>query len=295
MKCVDGEDYSFSDLFKNVTYIGDSAFTGCDKLEIGDLVLGSKVKSIGRSAFMWCDSITSLYIPDTVTYIGSGAFAYCPNIKKAEIHANIDKESRTSGWLYGAKSMEELIVPSFTFVYEDIIGDVFDYGARSIPDGLTKVTVLSGDTIPENAFNDFRNVTDLELPSELISVGQHATHDMIALKNVYYGGPDEIWKGITEHALETENEPLYNAKRVIPAVEEHIYGDANGDGEIDMSDAVLIMQALANPNKYGVNGTDPSHITSEGFKYADTDGNGLTVNDAQRIQLYLLGKLKVLG
>ena len=71
-------------------------------------------------------------------------------------------------------------------------------------------------------------------------------------------------------------------------------GDANGDGQLDMSDIVLIMQALANPNKYGVNGTDPRHITSEGSKCADTDGDGLTVNDAQRIQLYLLGKLKSL-
>ncbi|WP_303838132.1 hypothetical protein [Ruminococcus flavefaciens] len=56
-----------------------------------------------------------------------------------------------------------------------------------------------------------------------------------------------------------------------------------------MSDVVLIMQALANPNKYGVNGTEPSHITSEGSKCADTDGNGLTVSDALRIQQYLLG------
>jgi hypothetical protein len=56
-----------------------------------------------------------------------------------------------------------------------------------------------------------------------------------------------------------------------------------------MSDVVLIMQALANPNKYGVNGTNQSHIASEGGEYADTGGNGLTVSDALRIQQYLLG------
>ena len=61
-----------------------------------------------------------------------------------------------------------------------------------------------------------------------------------------------------------------------------------------MSDVVLIMQALANPNKYGTNGTSPTHITVEDFKYADTDGNGLTVNDALRIQKYLLGLIKSL-
>jgi hypothetical protein len=71
--------------------------------------------------------------------------------------------------------------------------------------------------------------------------------------------------------------------------QEYIYGDANIDGEIDMSDVVLIMQALANPNRYGVDGTDDGHITEEGFEYADADGDGLTVNDALRIQQYLLG------
>jgi hypothetical protein len=50
------------------------------------------------------------------------------------------------------------------------------------------------------------------------------------------------------------------------------------------------MQALANPNKYGVNGTDSKHITLEGAANADVDktSEGLTSNDALRIQKYLL-------
>ena len=74
------------------------------------------------------------------------------------------------------------------------------------------------------------------------------------------------------------------------------YGDANCDGEIDMSDAVLIMQALANPNKYGINGSDSKHITEKGEKNADVDITikGVTTNDALRIQEYLLGKLTTL-
>ena len=56
-----------------------------------------------------------------------------------------------------------------------------------------------------------------------------------------------------------------------------------------MSDAVLIMQALANPNKYGVNGKDEKRITSQGVKNADVSGNdGMTTGDAVVIQKYLL-------
>ena len=57
-----------------------------------------------------------------------------------------------------------------------------------------------------------------------------------------------------------------------------------------MSDIVLIMQALANPNKYGENGTAAVHLTEQGKLNADMDGNGLTVGDAQAIQNKLLGK-----
>ena len=69
-----------------------------------------------------------------------------------------------------------------------------------------------------------------------------------------------------------------------------LYGDANCDGSIDMGDAVLIMQSLANPNKYGVNGSDELHITSKGLANADVSdiGDGVTTGDAQAIQAFLL-------
>ena len=83
----------------------------------------------------------------------------------------------------------------------------------------------------------------------------------------------------------------------LPTVESNssdmLAGDVNCDGGIDMSDAVLIMQALANPNKYGLNGTAPVHLTERGAKNGDVEGggNGITANDALQIQKYLLGQL----
>ena len=74
-----------------------------------------------------------------------------------------------------------------------------------------------------------------------------------------------------------------------------IPGDANLDKKVDMSDAVLIMQALANPNKYGTSGTDSMHITYEGAANADVEGdNGLTTNDALTIHKYLLKLIETL-
>lgn len=66
-------------------------------------------------------------------------------------------------------------------------------------------------------------------------------------------------------------------------------GDANCDNSVDMSDVVLIMQFLANPDKYGIEGTDPNHITNSGLRNADQNGDGVTVEDALILQKKLLG------
>ena len=57
-------------------------------------------------------------------------------------------------------------------------------------------------------------------------------------------------------------------------------GDANCDEDMNMSDAVLIMQSIANPSKYS--------ITAQGNFNADTDGDGITNSDALAIQKKLL-------
>ena len=61
---------------------------------------------------------------------------------------------------------------------------------------------------------------------------------------------------------------------------DNVKGDANCDGTVDMSDAVLIMQTIANPSKY--------KLTEEGKANADMDGDGITNSDALAIQKKLL-------
>lgn len=60
-------------------------------------------------------------------------------------------------------------------------------------------------------------------------------------------------------------------------------GDANCSGIVDVSDAVMIMQSLANPSKYKL--TDQGRINAD----VTGDGDGVTSLDAQFIQRYCLG------
>ena len=66
------------------------------------------------------------------------------------------------------------------------------------------------------------------------------------------------------------------------------WGDANNDGTTELADAIFIMQALANPNKYS--------LTAQGKYNGDVyeAGEGITANDALAIQKKLLGLINTL-
>ena len=73
----------------------------------------------------------------------------------------------------------------------------------------------------------------------------------------------------------------YNGRSSAPILVDGLDGDANVDGSTNLSDAVTVMQSIANPDKY--------NVSAQGSKNADTDGNGITNADALNIQKQLLG------
>ena len=106
-----------------------------------------------------------------------------------------------------------------------------------------------------------------------------------------------VWNAATEKAIDQPYTiDSCEVKYLMGGALEAVWGDANCDNTVDMSDVVLIMQALANPNKYGLEGTEKTHITEIGWNWADVDlsSKGVTANDALRIQEYLLKKIDTL-
>ena len=67
-----------------------------------------------------------------------------------------------------------------------------------------------------------------------------------------------------------------------------LWGDANCDGKVDISDAVLVMQSQANPSKYS--------LSAQGKANADVNknGDGITSADALSIQKFKLALIKEL-
>ena len=71
------------------------------------------------------------------------------------------------------------------------------------------------------------------------------------------------------------------------AVSDNLKGDANCDNDVSLADAVLILQSIANPDKYT--------LSEQGRINADVIGNeGVTATDALQIQMFEAGIIKEL-
>lgn len=95
---------------------------------------------------------------------------------------------------------------------------------------------------------------------------------MTSISTVIYNGTENDWKQVTFSGYDDT---------ICKAMFTYLvnYGDANEDGKVNMSDAVLIMQSISNPSEYTV--------TEDGIANSDIvdRGDNLTINDALAIQM----------
>ena len=150
---------------------------------------------------------------------------------------------------------------------------------------LEKLAAFDPSELTDDTYIDYLLKNDSEL---VFRIGENRQDDpteyykavkYLADNNIGYRIPSTI----TELAVLKAEVFYCNRPCLINGME----GDANADGQLDMSDAVMIMQSLANPNKYGVKAA--KGITAQGIKNGDADNNGLTTNDALEVQKKLLG------
>lgn len=98
---------------------------------------------------------------------------------------------------------------------------------------------------------------------------------------IIYG---EISDG-TDPKPTTSTKPTTKPTETSSGTGEILYGDANCDKSVDVSDAVFIMQTLSNPNDY--------KLSEQGKKNADVvGGDGVTAKDALAIQMIGINLIK---
>lgn len=155
-----------------ITEIPEEAFYGC-ALEIVTLPEG--IITIGKSAFSFCQSLTSIQLPETLINIGSRAFYYCTSLKSILLPGSL---TQIGGGLFEVCNQ----LTSVT-LGEGITttGRQFFWECKS----LTTVTLPESFTvIPDSFFGCCRSLTTITLPANISEIGNEVFVNCAALASV---------------------------------------------------------------------------------------------------------------
>ena len=273
------------------------------------------MKKVGIKAFESCSSLTDVTFPDHVIEMNSKVFDNTPWLK-----AQRDKDPMVivNGILIDAQTCKgDITVPSdVKYIASSAFSGNNDLTSVVIPASVKKISdnmffycenqksaeLKGAEFIDSMAFCYCSKLTDLKISDKLAKIDERAFSDNTASATITFYGSEDTWKKVDK----PNDDPfLKNAKMVFdeshkdaeaPPTDDVVYGDANCDKNVNLADAVLIMQSLANPDKFGENGSDVTHITPQGSKNADccNVGDGITNKDALAIQKKLLDLISAL-
>ena len=145
---------------------GITAFYYCDSLT--SVSIPDSVTSIGDNAFYFCESLTSVTIPDSVTAIGDSAFSYCDSLTSVSIPDSVTSIGDEA--FYSCSSLTSVNIP-------DSVTSIGDR-AFSYCDSLTSVSIPDSVTaIGNRAFYYCDSLTSVSIPNSVTSIGDYAFGD----------------------------------------------------------------------------------------------------------------------
>lgn len=123
-----------------VTVLEEFAFVDCD--EVTDVRLPQGITFIGLDCFRRATALTTVNIPETVTFIDEAAFDGCCSLTAISIPAGV---TTIEGWTFwGCESLETI----------------------DLPEGITSIGL--------GAFRSCSSLTEIKLPSTLKTIGEAA-------------------------------------------------------------------------------------------------------------------------
>lgn len=142
----------------HVTAIGDWAFICCD--EMTSITIPNSITAIGNNAFFDC-GLTGIDIPNSITSIGAQAFCSCENLTSINI----------------PNSITEISFGTFTACHN-----------------LANVTIPNSVTvINDHAFHECTGLTSIDIPNSILSIGANSfflcsnlARITVASDNLYY-------------------------------------------------------------------------------------------------------------
>ena len=187
---------------KKVTWIGYQAFMNCNRLT--SITIPNSITGIASEAFRDCSSLTNITIPDSVISIGELAFCFCESLTNITIPDSVISIGYNA--FYYCRSLTSINVSNNSKNYSSIDGVLFNkdktqiisYSAGKketsyiIPDSVT--------SIADYAFDNCTRLTSITIPEGVTIIGSSAFDNCIRLTSI------AIPNGVTSIAYGAFNE-----------------------------------------------------------------------------------------
>ncbi len=171
----------------NVLYIGKYLITGVRKsfenwetegAASGGCIVKSGTKLIADAAFVECNELKSLSLPESLSYIGNDAFGYTEKLAKITVNSENKYFSSLNGVLFNKSKTRLILYPlnkaSTSYTVPTTVKTIDDnsfYGSKN----LVSLTVKDGvTTIGASAFSNCAKLKTIKLPDTLYKIGSYA-------------------------------------------------------------------------------------------------------------------------
>lgn len=171
------ENYVYSNTIKHIKIgnnaeIGDYAFVYCGSLL--SITIPDSITSIGSYAFNYCYSLSSVVIPDGVTSITSNTFNSCYSLSNITIPDSVT--SIGSYAFYYCTSLSSITIPDgVTSIGSYTFQNCYSLTSITIPDGVTSIS---------GAFYNCNSLRSIAIPDGLTSIGSQVFYYCYSLPSI---------------------------------------------------------------------------------------------------------------
>ena len=185
-------------LDNRTTEINQYAFHYCDSLTSITIPEGVRITDIQDGTFAYCSSLTSITIPEGVTRIGDEVFRECSSLTSITIPEGVTSIGNYA--FQRCSSLTSITIPEgVTSIGDDAFNTCDSLTSITIPDSVTSIGEsafyqcgrLTSITIPsrvtsigERAFDSCYSLVSVTIPSRVTSIGQYAFQDCSGLTRI---------------------------------------------------------------------------------------------------------------
>lgn len=223
---IEGDDYT-------VDIIGPNSFEG--NQDITSVSIPDTVTYIDNAAFYGCSNLVSVSIPDNVTYIGQGAFSDCSSLYDITLPSMLETLD------YGALSstaITSIVVPdSVTSLGERVFENCRE---------LTSVTLPQGITVLPSCLFLFCTSLSFTIPDTVVEIEQGALRGCVSITSLTVPGSVEIIgrQAFADSGLTS----VYLNSLTVVSLGENVFGNIEQNVTVYVPQALLAEYQSTYPN-----------------------------------------------